>query len=115
MSTTRPPPFWALSPYDRPRPRAMTPREPPSAACATALAISSWSGVDSTLATDGAVRPQPVRRREVVGNIVTRVPCGSIGSLQAEDHHPLDDEVDHGRGSLGDDECHHHCGRCVIE
>ena len=62
MSMTRPPPFWALSPYERPSPRAITPRMP---ACDTALAITSASGVDSTCATLGAVRPQPVSRRVV--------------------------------------------------
>src|SRR6202007_2622031 len=50
-------------------PRAMTPRPPVSAAWATALAITSGSGVDSTCATEGAVRLHPVSRLGVVGNI----------------------------------------------
>src|ERR1700757_3216673 len=45
----------------------MTPRPPASAAWATALAITSGSGVDSTCATEGAVRLQPVSRW--VGNL----------------------------------------------
>jgi hypothetical protein len=46
----------------------MTPRLPASAAKATALAITSGSGLESTCATDGAVRLQPVSRFVVVGN-----------------------------------------------
>src|SRR4051812_2720271 len=93
----------------------MTPREPPSAACVTALAISSWSGVDNTAATDGAVLPQPVRRRAVVGNIVTRVPCGSAGSVEAEDDYSLDDEIDQRCGALSDDERHRHSPGLALE
>src|SRR5271163_3028190 len=47
----------------------MTPRPPASAAQATALAITSGSGVQSTWATDGAVRLHPVSRFVVVGNV----------------------------------------------
>src|SRR5882757_6805296 len=112
MSMTSPPPFWALSPYERPSPRAITPR--PSA-CDTALAITSGSGVDSTWATLGAVRPQPVSRFVLVSNIVTRVPPDGSGSAQPEYDRPLDDEVDHSRGALGDDERHRHSPRLVIE
>src|SRR3954470_6664600 len=104
MSTTRPPPFCALSPYERPIPRAMTPRAPVSEACETALAITSASGGDSTCATLGAVRAQPVSRWGLVSNIVTRVPPGFRGSAQPEYDRPLDHEVDHSRGALGDDE-----------
>ena len=43
------------------------PGPPASATWATALAITSGSGVDSTCATDGAVRPKPVSRVGVVG------------------------------------------------
>src|ERR1700730_10195209 len=104
MSITRPPPFCALSPYERPRPRAITPRVPPSAARATAFAMTSGSVVESTCATVGAVRPHPVRRWAVVGrsveNIVTRVPCRFGGSAQPEYHRALHDEVDHCRGAL---------------
>src|SRR5260370_36352236 len=108
MAITRPPPFCALSPYERPRPRAITPRVPPSAARATAFAMTSGSVVESTCATVGAVRPHPVSRWAVVGrsveNIVTRVPCRLGGSVQPEYHRALHDEVDHGRGALRDHE-----------
>src|SRR5688572_15257607 len=113
MSTTRPPPFWALSPYERPSPRAITPL-PPSATCDTALAITSGSRVESTLATVGAVRPQPVRRSVVVSNIVTRVPPEISGSAQPEYDRSLHDEVDDGRGALRDDERHGHPPRLVV-
>src|SRR5699024_6210391 len=63
VSSTRPPAFCAGSPYERPRPRAITPRCP---AVTTARAIRSGSGVVSTSATVGALRPQPVKDRRVV-------------------------------------------------
>src|ERR1700744_3177144 len=47
----------------------MTPRPPVSAAWATALAITSGSGVDSTCATEGAVRLHPVSRFRGAGNL----------------------------------------------
>src|SRR5262245_22118843 len=112
MSTTSPPPFWALSPYERPSPRAITPRP---CACDTALAITSASGVDSTCAMLGAVRPQPVSRWEVVSNIVTRVPPGASDSAQPEYDRTLDDEVDHGRGGLCDHEGHRHRPGLVVQ
>src|ERR1700752_213539 len=112
ISTTSPPPFCALSPYERPSPRAITPR--PSA-CDTALAITSGSAVDSTWATEGAVRAQPVSRWVLVSNIVTRVPPDGSGSAQPEYDRPLDDEVDHGRGALGDDDRHGHGPGLVVE
>lgn len=59
MSITSPPPFCALSPYERPSPRAMTPRPPSSAARVTARTMTSGSLVESTEATVGAVRPSP--------------------------------------------------------
>ena len=88
MSMTKPPPFWALSPYDRPSPRAITPRVPPSATWATAFAITSGSRVDNTWATVGAVRPQPVSRCVVVENIVTRVPRSVPHPARPEKHRP---------------------------
>src|ERR1700752_2971534 len=112
MSTTRPPPFWALSPYERPSPRAITPR---LSACDTALAITSASGVDSTRPTLGAVRPQPVSRWVVVSNIVTRVPLDASRSAQPEYDRTLDDEVDHSRGALCDDEGDRHGPGLVVE
>src|SRR6185437_7632620 len=112
MSMTRPPPFWALSPYERPSPRAITPR--PSASD-TALAMTSGSGVDSTCATLGAVRAHPVSRRVLVSNIVTRVPPDAFRSAQPEYDRPLDDEVDHSRGALCDDERHRHSPRSIRE
>src|SRR5258707_3074975 len=112
MSMTSPPPFWALSPYERPSPRAITPR--PST-CDTALAIISGSGVDSTWATEGAVRAQPVSRFVLVSNILTRVPADGSCSAQPEYDRPLDDEVDHSRGALGDDERHRHTPRLTLE
>src|SRR4051812_27704390 len=57
MSTTAPPAFWAASPYDRPRPRATTPRGP---APATAQAAAPASVGRMTSARLAAVRPQPV-------------------------------------------------------
>src|SRR5262245_37193485 len=110
MSMTRPPPFCALSPYERPSPRAITPR--PSASD-TALAMTSGSGVDSTCATLGAVRAHPVSRRVLVSNIVTRVPPDAFRSAQPEYDRPLDDEVDHSRGALCDDERDRH-GPCLV-
>src|SRR6476661_4465342 len=101
-----------LSPYERPIPRAITPR---ASACDTALAITSGSGVDSTCATLGAVRAQPVSRRVLVSNIVTRVPPDASGSAQPEYDRPLDDEVDHSRGALRDDERHRHGPHPVVE
>jgi hypothetical protein len=59
-----------LSPYERPNPRAITPRLPPSATWATASAMASGSGVDNTSATVGAVRPQPVSLLVLVVSIV---------------------------------------------
>ena len=80
-----------------------------SATRATALAITSGSGVESTWATDGAVRPKPVSRVVVVGtsllNIVKEgTACDAVGSANAEDHRSLHDEVDHRRGALRDHE-----------
>src|SRR6201995_744939 len=51
----------------------MTPRPPESATRATALAISSGSRVESTWATDGAVRPKPISRVVVVGMSVLNI------------------------------------------
>ena len=107
--------------------RAITPRPRPSAASsaarATALMISSGSGVESTWATLGAVRPQPVSRcAVVVADILTRVPredrrSGSL--MQPEDPYPLDDEVDDSRRALGDHESDRQrprpVGQCVDE
>src|SRR3954467_3752106 len=93
----------------------MTPRPPFSEACETALAITSGSGVDSTCATLGAVRAQPVSRWGLVSNIVTRVPPGFCGSAQPEYDRPLDDEVDHSRGALRDDEGDRHAPRLVSQ
>ena len=117
----------------------MTPRSP---ACATALVITSGSGVDNTCATVGAVRPQPVRRCVVVGNIVTRVPCAGHGRLsrkigaqdrrnprsvvlrllglrrccsaQPEDDGALHHEVDDRRRALCDDERHRDPPRLAV-
>src|ERR1700735_5652393 len=47
----------------------MTPRLPASATQATASAITSGSVVESTCATDGAVRLHPVSRLVAVGNL----------------------------------------------
>src|SRR6478735_10805932 len=112
MSMTRPPPFCALSPYERPSPRAITPREP---TLATASTISPGSGVDSTVATVGAVRAQPIRRLVVTVDIVTRVPPDPASSAEPEDDCPLNDEVDDGGGALGDDERHHDGGGGVVQ
>src|ERR1700722_14707330 len=70
--------------------------------------MTSGSGVDSTCATLGAVRAQPVSRWVLVSNIVTRVPPDARGSAQPEYDRPLHDEVDHSRGALRDDESHGH-------
>ena len=65
----------------------MTPRPPESATWATALAITAGSGVDSTSATEGAVRLHPVRRFVVVLETSSkRVPPAVTGSAQPEDH-----------------------------
>src|SRR5271157_4602994 len=92
------------------RPRA-------SATRATALAITSGSGVRSTSATDGAVRPHPASRvgfgrsaveaavEESVLNIVKEGTAWRLGSADAEDNGSLHDEVDHRRGALRDHEC----------
>src|SRR4051794_6944561 len=86
----------------------MTPR--PSA-LATASTMASGSGVDSTCATLGAVRLQPVSRLVVVADIVTRVPP----SPQLEDHRALHNEVDDRCGALRDDERHRHPPWLVVE
>src|ERR1700722_18706356 len=112
MSTTRPPPFWALSPYERPSPRAMTPRPPASAASATALAITSGSGVESTCATDGAVRLQPVSR--LVVNIVKEGTAWQSGSADPEDHGSLHNEIDHRGGALRNHERDRYCPGPVV-
>ena len=88
----------------------------PSAAWATALTITSGSGVDNTSATLGAVRPQPVSRCFVVVNdIVTRVPCPPARSPQPEDPGPLHDEVDHRGGALRDHEGDQHAPGLALE
>src|SRR5262245_11577283 len=76
VSSTTPPEFCAASPYDRPSPRATTPR---SAWSATSAASSStWTGT-RTSDDDGMARPQPV------SNLVSRslralIPCLPGGS-----------------------------------
>src|ERR1700721_3095805 len=85
----------------------MTPRPPASAARATALAIPSGSGVESTCATDGAVRLQPVSCFGVPGSVLDIVKEGTacpVGSADAEDNGSLHDEVDDRRDALGDHE-----------
>src|SRR5271166_2547892 len=90
----------------------MTPRPfdkpPASATCATALAIASGSGVRSTCATEGAVRPHPVSRVAVVEtpalNIVKEGTAWPLGSADPEDHGSLHDEIDNRGGALRDHE-----------
>ena len=86
----------------------MTPRPPESATWATALAITSGSRVESTCATDGAVRPKPISRVVVVGmsvvNIVKEATAWRSGSADPEDHGSLHNEVDHRGGALRDHE-----------
>src|ERR1700722_14687971 len=90
----------------------MTPRPPASAARATALAITSGSGLESTCATDGAVRLQPVSCFGVApGSVLNIVKEGTAcphRSADAEDNGSLHDEVDDRRGALRDDECDGH-------
>src|ERR1700712_5464591 len=83
---------------------------PRPSAEATASAMIPGSGVDSTRATVGAVRPQPISCLVVVSNIVTRVPP----SLQLEDHRALHHEVDDGCGALRDDERDRYPPRFVV-
>ena len=53
---TCPPAFWAAAPYERPRPRAMTPRSPAEQTTSRTWASSAGTTVSATV---HAVRPQP--------------------------------------------------------
>ena len=55
--STRPPAFWAASPYARPRPRAITPR----GGCSLTAAAASVAVTDIRSADVGLVPPHPVR------------------------------------------------------
>ena len=78
QSRTVPPPFCAASPYARPSPRAVMPRMPAAGAVSAVLTSAVEEG-RITVATDGAVRPQPVRRRRVPAGIAAgMVPCSVI-------------------------------------
>src|SRR4051812_3979590 len=85
-SSTRPPAFWAASPYARPRPRATTPRA--GAARTNRSASPSFSGVERC-ARVGAVPPHPSRRASSPGST-----CGS-GDIEADGD---DDDPERGEG-----------------
>ena len=68
-SSTMPPPFSATSPYERPSPRAITPRG--GAMSSSRLTSLSSSGV-TTRARLGAVPPQPARSWSSPGGSVQR-------------------------------------------
>src|SRR5919199_4434927 len=90
MSSTRPPAFWAASPYARPRPRGRTPRSPGSA---SARATSAALRGRTTVATLRVARPQPVSARgapsEVDGTREERDPRGGQREEHAVGEHEL--------------------------
>src|SRR6516162_8331502 len=57
MSSTTPPAFWAASPYERPSPRAITPR---TGGERNTAPVCSPSPAATTVAAVGAVRPHPI-------------------------------------------------------
>src|SRR5262249_2792685 len=77
--TTDPPAFWAASPYERPMPRAITPRGPAEVRMG---GTSSSDDGRTTRAAVGDVRPQPLSN--------SRSSAPSAIDPESEGDHPHD-------------------------